>query len=178
MAPRSLDNKWSAKMVEGRRLRRLSNQILTLLAMLAPGSGARVFLNRLKGAKIGEGTWIGDHVTIEVHHANPDWRDSVQIGARVAIGPGAKLFTHDTAFAHITRGEHPVKFGRVEIGDDAWIGSNVVIANCNVGKHSVVAPNSLVVHDVPDYTMVRGVPAEIILDLRPVLRRAKLLEIE
>ncbi|SUW63084.1 Maltose O-acetyltransferase [Buttiauxella agrestis] len=59
--------------------------------------------------------------------------------------------------------KQPVALKReVRIGQGCWIGENVSIIGANVGKNSVVAANSVVVKDVPDYTVVAGVPARVI----------------
>ena len=49
------------------------------------------------------------------------------------------------------------------IGNDVWIGENVVFAkNVNIGNGAVVAGHSVVVKDVPPYTIVGGNPAKFI----------------
>lgn len=49
------------------------------------------------------------------------------------------------------------------IGDNVeiTIGSKI-IGKVNIGNNVIVAPNSVVIHDVPDNTVVSGVPAKII----------------
>jgi len=171
---KKIDNAYFAdRLKQGRRLRRFFNQVLTFLAFLAPGGNARVKLNRMKGVRIGVKCWIGDNVTLDIHYAHPDAMNSLTIGDRVTVGPGAKIFTHDTAFAHITNGLHPVRFGTVTIGNDTWIGANVVISNCSIGKCCIIVPNTLVTQDVPDYSLVRGVPGCVEVDLLPVVRRVE-----
>lgn len=162
---------YSSELVRGRRWRRLFNQIITFLGFHAPGSGARIWLNQLKGAQIGADCWIGDNVTLDLHYAHPNRLNSLILGDRVAVGPGVKLFTHDTVYIHISRGKLPIRFGHTKIGSDTWIGANSVIANCTIGHHCVITPNSVVTNDVPDYSLVRGNPGEIALDLRRVLQR-------
>ncbi|MFC7090472.1 acyltransferase [Halomonas salifodinae] len=49
----------------------------------------------------------------------------------------------------------------VVIGDDCWLGVNVVICpGVSIGKGVVVGANSVVVNDIPDNTVVAGVPAK------------------
>lgn len=51
----------------------------------------------------------------------------------------------------------------VHVGEGAWIGTNaILLGNIRVGIGSVVKPNSVVIHDVPDYCVVAGCPAEIV----------------
>lgn len=50
----------------------------------------------------------------------------------------------------------------VTIHDGAWLGENVCIIGASVGKNAIVAANSVVTRDVPDYTVVAGAPAKVI----------------
>lgn len=51
--------------------------------------------------------------------------------------------------------------GPTRIGADTWIGENCIIISCRIGKHCIVAANSVVNSDVPDYSLVAGSPAKI-----------------
>lgn len=52
---------------------------------------------------------------------------------------------------------HPV------VGNDVWIGSNVVIRRgISIGDGAIVAAGAVVTKDVPQYAIVAGVPAKII----------------
>jgi acetyltransferase-like isoleucine patch superfamily enzyme len=52
--------------------------------------------------------------------------------------------------------------GEVSIGEDTWVGENVAILGCKIGKHCVIGANSVVNKEVPDYSVVVGAPARII----------------
>jgi acetyltransferase-like isoleucine patch superfamily enzyme len=52
--------------------------------------------------------------------------------------------------------------GNVSIGEGSWIGDNVSIISCRIGKHCVIGANSVVTHDVPDYSVAVGCPAKVI----------------
>ncbi|MES2480145.1 MAG: CatB-related O-acetyltransferase [Bacteroidota bacterium] len=53
--------------------------------------------------------------------------------------------------------------GTVEIGNDVWIGSNVVVVdNIKIGHGAIVAAGAVVTQDVPDYAIVGGIPARLI----------------
>lgn len=54
------------------------------------------------------------------------------------------------------------------VGDnvDLCVGCKV-IGDVNIGNHVVVAPNAVVVKDVPDYSIVAGVPAKVIKQTKP-----------
>ena len=50
------------------------------------------------------------------------------------------------------------------IGDDVWIGRNVIILpGCKqIGKGAVIGAGSVVTHDVPEYAVIGGNPAKVI----------------
>lgn len=50
----------------------------------------------------------------------------------------------------------------INIGDGAWIGQNACIIGCNVGRNSVVGANSVVLQDIPDYSVAVGIPAKVV----------------
>ena len=51
----------------------------------------------------------------------------------------------------------------VEIGDDVWIGDEVLLAHgVRLGTGCVVAARSVVTRDVPPYAIVGGIPARVI----------------
>lgn len=52
--------------------------------------------------------------------------------------------------------------GEVSIGENSWIGENVSIIGCKVGRHCVIGANSVVTKDIPDYSVAAGVPAKVI----------------
>lgn len=55
------------------------------------------------------------------------------------------------------------EYSRISIGNDVWIGTDVLIHDgVNVGNGSIIASKSVVVKDVPEYAIVGGVPAKII----------------
>ena len=54
---------------------------------------------------------------------------------------------------------------KITIGNDVWIGQNVTLAQgISVGDGAVIAANSLVIKDVPPYSVVGGNPAKVIKD--------------
>jgi acetyltransferase-like isoleucine patch superfamily enzyme len=60
-----------------------------------------------------------------------------------------------------------VQKGPVEIGDNVWIGSKVtILSGVHIGKGAIIAANAVVVHDVPEGTVVAGIPATQIKDMK------------
>lgn len=53
--------------------------------------------------------------------------------------------------------------GKVIIGDNVWIGDKVtILPNVTIGKGVIIAANSVVTKDIPNYCVVGGIPAIII----------------
>ena len=52
--------------------------------------------------------------------------------------------------------------GHVIIGENTWLGENVCVIGSSVGKHCVIGANSVVVKDIPDYSIAVGSPAVVI----------------
>jgi serine O-acetyltransferase len=86
----------------------------------------------------------------------------------VIVG-GTKIGKNCTVFSGTKIG-YQVK----KIGDDVSIGLGaVIVENVTIGNNVRVAPNSVVITDVPDNTTIMGVPARIRLrraPLKPVVK--------
>jgi len=58
--------------------------------------------------------------------------------------------------------------GPTRIGDNCWLGANVVVTSgVSVGERSVVGANSVVTKDVEPFTIVAGAPARVVRRLTP-----------
>ena len=56
-----------------------------------------------------------------------------------------------------------VKRSKINIGNNVWIGTNAFIREgITIGDNCIIGANSMVTHNVPDNTIVGGVPAKII----------------
>lgn len=55
------------------------------------------------------------------------------------------------------------KLEKINIGNDVWLGRNVIITNSsNIGNGVIAGAGAVITKDVPDYAVVAGVPARII----------------
>lgn len=55
------------------------------------------------------------------------------------------------------------KFRRINIGNDVWLGQNVLITNgSDIGNGVIAGAGAVITKPVPDYAIVGGVPAKII----------------
>ncbi len=66
--------------------------------------------------------------------------------------------------------ETPIRFQGnshepVHIGEDSWIGNQAIIM-ADVGKKCVIGAGSVVVDDIPDYSVAVGNPARVVRDRR------------
>ena len=105
---------------------------------------------------IGDYTRIGLHITI----IGP-----VCIGNHVNLAQGITITALNHNFSDATKriDEQGIATKPVVIKDDVWIGANaVVLPGVTIGSHAVVAAGAVVTHDVPDNTVVGGVPAKVI----------------
>lgn len=68
---------------------------------------------------------------------------------------------HDQDTSQITHQKRQAR--KVNIGNDVWIGADVVFKpNITIGDGAIIASNSVVTKDVPPYAIVGGVPARVI----------------
>ena len=88
----------------------------------------------------------------------------IAIGDNVLIGHNVVLATLDHNICVSKRAE--LFAAPIVIEDDVWIGANVTITSgVTIGKGSIVAAGAVVTKDVPEYSIVGGVPAKVIREL-------------
>ncbi len=107
--------------------------------------------------KIGDHVWVGPYTLLEGSTAE------LIIGNFVSIDAGVMIYTHDSTKYYVSGGKVPFDKGPVTIGDYSVIGTMSMIGcNVKIGKHCVIGAHSFVNKDVPDYSIVAGVPAKVI----------------
>ena len=85
----------------------------------------------------------------------------IVIEDEVLVGPKVSLITENHPVAPAQRKMLDLK--RIVLKRNCWIGANsVILSGVTVGVNSVVAAGSVVTKDVPDDTVVAGVPARVI----------------
>ncbi len=89
--------------------------------------------------------------------------DEVHIGDYCMIGPGVLIATVNHPVTPAGRRKHLSLIKPVVIGDDVWIGGNAtILPGVHIGNNCVIAAGAVVTHDVPDNSLVGGVPAKVI----------------
>ena len=131
-----------------------------------------LFSRKLDGIRIltpficdfGNRVTFGKNVFIN-HSAILSASGGIEFGDGVSIAPGVRIATIN----HDFNNRHTIyTYGKVTIKKNAWIGMNVTICpNVTIGENSVVAAGAVVTKDVPDNTVVGGVPAKVIKILDP-----------
>jgi acetyltransferase-like isoleucine patch superfamily enzyme len=96
-----------------------------------------------------------------------DGRGGLTIGSNVLVGPNAVLLSSqhhwsDPSLPIVLQGH---RLAPTTIGDDVWIGANVVVTpGVTIGTGTVIGAGSVVTADTAPYTIVAGVPARHIGD--------------
>ena len=143
---------------------RTRKKLLKLIAKQIPGCNVRVRLLRMCGYEIGEKVYIGEDLLI-VDDLD-DTQLTLKIGDRSAISPRVTFVMHSQPNEARTVPYVNSHTGPITIGADAWIGTGaVILPNIIVGEGAVVGANSVIIKDVPPYTVVGGVPAHHIKDV-------------
>ncbi|MDO5859738.1 sugar O-acetyltransferase [Methanobrevibacter sp.] len=114
-----------------------------------------------------------------------DFGKNIHLGKNVFINSGCRfqdqggiyigdnvLVGHNVVLATLNHDENPKKRGNlipapIKIGNDVWIGSNVtILSGVTIGEGAIVAAGAVVTKNVAENTVVGGVPARYIRDIR------------
>lgn len=147
------------------------------------GKNARICRNTRMDVMPFNNFVLGDNSTIEDFCTVNNGVGDVLIGNRCRIGMSNVLIgpvtigndvilaqnivmsglNHGYENIHLPPHNQPVTKKKITVGDEVWIGANVVVvAGVTIGKHAIVAAGSVVTKDVPAYSVAAGNPAKII----------------
>lgn len=107
--------------------------------------------------KIGNDCFFG-------HNCHVEGAGGVFIGDFFMAGPNVSILsaTHEykNSVPIVSQG---LKLDEVRIGDDVWLGTNVVVLpGVTIHRGSIVGANAVVTKDIGEYQIVGGVPAKFI----------------
>jgi UDP-2-acetamido-3-amino-2,3-dideoxy-glucuronate N-acetyltransferase len=114
-----------------------------------------------RGAYVGSGVRMGDHVKLQNYALV---YEPAVLGDGVFVGPAAVL-TNDHNPRSVDPSGRPKRSGDwepvgVDIAAGASLGArSVCVAPVRIGRWAMVAAGAVVIHDVPDFALVAGVPA-------------------
>lgn len=118
---------------------------------------------------VGKGTYGG----LDVRHFGAD-NEELHIGNYCSIGPECVFLlggehrydvvsTYPFRMKYVDKKNESISKGAIIIEDDVWIGFRATLmSGIRVGKGAIIAAGSVVVKDVPEYSIVAGVPAKVI----------------
>ena len=127
-------------------------------------SSKAVILDK-KLLKIEDNVWINHYVRI-------DTTSGVEIGEGCQIGYGACILSHSSHIAIRLLGKHYMEtsvedragyvFKPVKIGKYTFVGGgSCIMPGVTIGKGCVIGVNSVVTHDLPDFSIAMGNPARV-----------------
>lgn len=141
------------------------------------------------GIRIGAGSYVMHHALLHVYNFRDLPRAGIRIGAdsligefcvlrgqggisigdRVYLATMVQLLAVDHVFEdpHRPFVDQGITAEGIVIEDDVWIGAGAVVTDgVRIGRGAVVAAGAVVTADVPPHSVVGGVPARLLRDLR------------
>jgi len=143
---------------------------------------AKVFTDKLK---IGANSYIAGDALVRgeiIMGSNCTVNPYASLHGKVTIGNGVRIASLATiaganhVFSDINKPiyQQPVTFEGIVIGDDVWVGANVVVLDgVKVGAHSILAAGAVVTKDVSEYSIVGGNPARVLRNRRATTKSAR-----
>lgn len=113
-----------------------------------------LYINYGKNTKIGKNVFINFDCTF-LDLGGITIEDNVMLAPKVCLLSEAHPIS--------PKDRQTLTAGRIHIKKNAWIGANAtILQGVTIGENSVVAAGAVVSKDVPDNTIVGGIPAKII----------------
>jgi acetyltransferase-like isoleucine patch superfamily enzyme len=130
----------------------LGNRVAILRdTILETGEGGRI--------TIGEETYIHPRCQLNAYLT------AIELGSRVLIAANTAFYTHN----HGIKSGEPIIYqplqskGPIFVGDDAWIGTGVVVlGGVRIGQGAVIGAGAVVTRSISDNSVAVGSPAQVI----------------
>ena len=112
---------------------------------------------------------IGDNYTIQKRKV-PLYANLIRLGNNVHIASNVSFLTHDVSYLVLNNipdiskaGGVQERVGCIEIGDNVFVGSGThILYDTKIGSNVIIGTCSVVTKDIPDNSVVAGVPARVI----------------
>ena len=112
---------------------------------------------------------IGENCTIQKRKV-PLYANLIRLGNNVHIASNVSFLTHDVShlmlnnLPYVTKlGKVQEKVGCIEIGDNVFVGSGThILYDTKIGSNVIIGTCSVVTKDIPDNSVVAGIPARVI----------------
>lgn len=142
-------------------------------------------LEGIQNISIGDRTFVYDHVWLAAMPLTENKQPELRIGSNCGLGhfnhiyatnriiledsilTAERVYISDTLHSY-DNPNVPIKEQKVRatkevtIGEGSWLGENVCVIGASIGKHCTIGANSVVTHDIPDYSVAVGSPARVI----------------
>jgi len=126
--------------------------------LLGFGEGASIYDSAivLGSVSVGAHTWIGPWVML-------DGSGGLSIGSNCSISAGVQIYSHDSVKRATSGGKADIERSPTRVGDNCYIGPNVIIAKgVTLGDGCIIGANSVVLSDVPSGMKAFGNPCRVI----------------
>ncbi len=113
--------------------------------------------------RIGQDSLIGEYNVLR-------GQGGITIGDRVYTAPLVQILAVNHVYSDPTRPiiEQGITAEGITIEDDVWIGAGAIITDgVTIGRGAVIAAGAVVTQDVPPHTVVGGIPARTIKEIKP-----------
>lgn len=132
-----------------------------ILAPICPRK-LRPWLMRKMGCHVGKHVFIGDYVRVDLGHA-----ELIYIDDYAHITAGCRMLCHQRNLTNYRVGDNAAKcgyrLGKIHIGKGVMIGmETMIMPGVSIGDGAVIGARSVVLNDIPAYTMAVGTPAKVV----------------
>lgn len=117
-----------------------------------------IFRSRFNLVLIGGKLTLGDNVFMN-NDCSLNCLGEIVIGNDCLFGEGVKIYDHNHVFnkPDMLVREQGFSIGKVEIGNNCWIGSNTIILNnVTIGDDVVIGANCLIYKNIPSRVIVKA----------------------
>jgi maltose O-acetyltransferase len=107
---------------------------------------------------MGEGSYTGRYCLVDAAACC-----KVKIGSHCAISHFVAIYTENRKADQDFTENIEIEQGDVIIGDYCWIGYGAFIKQgVTIGRNCVIGAHSVVINDIPDYSIAVGAPAKVV----------------